>query len=99
MGGQPATGRVDQQHGGSYQPGPVLVNETVRTDPRYVRVAVTDQLGEAYKEAVNRECELQGDRFRPIAERIHSVAQQIVGGRTQSVGATNAAFSIGWKDS
>ena len=77
----------------------MIVNERVETQPQYVRVEVTDELGEAYKDAVNRETGLQGDRFRPIADRLHATAKALAHGREVQRKADQFNLSgIGWKD-
>lgn len=63
-------------------PDPPLVVDRVKMQPRYVRIESTDALGEAYKEAINRELEYQGGgRFLAVAERLHDLARRLRDGK------------------
>jgi hypothetical protein len=90
-----APGFANAPYAAPQPPAPqhVLVNDRVSTEPRYVRTTQTDQLGEAYKEAIARETEMQGDRFRAIADRMHSTAKQIAHGAQ-----VKKKLTVGWSD-
>jgi hypothetical protein len=78
------------------------VNERIEKQPRFVKVTERDLLGEAYKEAVNREVEWQtasgrGAEWLTIGARIHDTAKRIAG-RKKEPERSVTECRLGWSD-
>jgi len=81
----------------------VRVEQRIEREPRYVKVVEQDPLGEAYKEAVNREIELQtarGNRdWLIVGPRIHDLAKRLASRRVPAhEQRSKSRFGLGWTD-